>query len=220
MNDKLESRLMLVEYNVKLMEDYLKKFKSYLNDLQAETFEDYLQSRNPDDVMGNLALDIRHSSKIHNNIVSFPQFHYSSFLVTCYSYLEVELNEFCLICEEEFHLDKKVEDLKKHRGITRSEKYLKNTVKIELNQDKWDELKLIAKLRNNIVHLGIDFDKKLLKYENEDLKPYIEKHNLFKEIKYKYLMIDYEFCIHVLNFISPFLFGISNMISKKKDSAF
>lgn len=43
-------------------------------------------------------------------------------------------------------------------------------MKININKTKWDELHNLRRLRNKIVHLGPDFDKKLLEYDEKELK--------------------------------------------------
>ncbi|MEK3955294.1 hypothetical protein [Psychrobacillus sp. FSL K6-1464] len=209
MNEKVKNRLMLVEYNIKLMEDYLKHFKEYLDNLQSKSRSEYLQQQNLHDDLGNLSLQLQFMGIFNKNNIFFPQLHYSSFLVTCYSLIESELNEFCLIAEEELKLRKKVSSLD-GSGILRSQKYFEKIVKININKTKWDELHNLRRLRNKIVHLGPDFDKKLLEYDEKELKKYIEKHNLIKEIKYKTLIIDYSFCIYLLDFLSKFFFEIAN----------
>lgn len=210
MEEKLANRLILIEYNLKIMKDYLQRFKQYLDSIRDETLQKFYEQRKPNDHFVNVSLEIEYMGIFDVNMLRLPQLHYSSFLVTWYSFIESELKELCEFCKEEYKLSKTTTSLK---GLYHFKKYINNEVGISVDQDKWEELDCIRRLRNKIAHLGPEFDRKLAEYQEKNLKKYIDTHELLREGKYKSIHIHYNFCIYLLEFASKFFNGIYNDIS-------
>jgi hypothetical protein len=208
-------RLILLEYNLKIMNEYLTKFKEYTDVMQKDLVDEYLiQQLTPNDGISNLSLELHFMNKFDTTNFNFPKLHYSSFLVTWYSLVESELQEMCNLCHEKFEFNIKVSDLS-GRGITQSKNYLTKVVCLNLDEVKWGELDIIAQLRNKIVHLGPDFDKMLNKYQENKLKKYINENDLMIEGKYKMIFISYQFTMHLLNFARIFFLDLQEVITLK-----
>lgn len=211
MNESINNRLILLEYHLKIMNEYLETLKEFLTNLQQKGFQDYLKNKGSD--FESIAFELKYSAIHDMNNLYFPQLHYSSFFLSTYSLIEAELKELCLICEDKFNFGKKDEINGKNWGREKSRLFLKNELGLILDRGKWEEVYSINILRNKIAHLGIDFDKKLLEYE--EIKDFVEKHNLIKVYKFKYLIIDFVFCKHILDFVSTFFLELGKMISDK-----
>lgn len=197
----------MLEFHLKMLEDYLDQFKIYF-----DGFRDKLRKEsddNPlkhDNVQMEEVLDVKSMEVYENYFMVIPKLHYSSFLVTWYSLLESELKTICGLCKEALNL----EEYKKNKGrseIKSIERYLIGA-NLYLDMEKWHEVDTIRKVRNKVVHLGPDYDKKLNEYSALVLKKYIDEHNLMPEGKYKSLFIHYYYCQYLLNFTSSFFFGL------------
>lgn len=215
MNEKVKNRLQLINYKIKVMKDYLEHFNEYFNTLQKKAREDYIQQYNHYDELGNLSLQLEYMEIFNKNDLFFPQLHYSSFLVSWYSFVESELKNFCIFCNKELKLEKSTNGLK---GYYSMKQYINDVIGVPTDKEKWDEIKCLLFIRNKIAHLGPDFDKKLNEYSDEDIRSYIDTHELIKEGKYTALYITYEFCIHLLDFASNLFWGIYNSINKFEEN--
>lgn len=207
MKGKIENRIKIVEYNINLMQNYLKSFKNHLDTLQSDTIEEYLKEAQG---FRNVVVDLKYMSIFDRNNVFLPKMHYSSFLLTWFSFVESELIELCSICEAKLNLKKSAAKL---RGIYDIKMYLSNDVGISINQERYKEINIIREIRNKIAHLGPNFDKKLSEYEKEELKNYIEEHGLIREEKYKSIYIHYDYCMYLLELSNEIFFDIGNKIS-------
>lgn len=96
-------------------------------------------------------------------------------MVTWYSFVESELEEFCLLSQKEFKRSQSLKDfckdMKQESRISQIKKYLL-MIGVVLSQDKWEELNNIRLLRNKIAHLGPDFSIKLGEYKGKFKKVY------------------------------------------------
>ena len=199
---------MMIEYNLKIMDEYLEKFKEYLDSIKEETYESYLKHKESSGPFGNVTLDIQFISIFDKNLLRFPQLHYSSFLVTWYSFLESELKGLCEFCNEEYKLGKSTKDLSGKYSI---KNYIEKNIGNLIDKEKWMEIDNLAVLRNKVAHLGLDFDKRLDEYKS--IKTYIDTHKLIKEGKYSAIYITFEFCKYLLDFANKLFFGIYYQIN-------
>lgn len=194
------------------MNEYLTKLKEYFDMMQQNLSDEYLSQIRSNDGFSDLSLELHFMEKFDTTNLNFPKLHYSSFLVTWYSLVESELFETCNVCREKFEFKIKVKDLS-GRGITQAKNYLTKIVGVDVDEKKWEELDIIAQLRNKIVHLGPDFDKMLNKYEENKIKKYIDDNDLMIEGKYKMIFINYEFTMRLLDFARSFFSELQKAIT-------
>lgn len=215
-NDKVQQNLVVMEFHLKMLQGYLDKFKVYFDELQNKLRHDKSKEayNELDGLLGvehlevDVVGDIKHMIVYEDYFSVLPKLHYSSFLVTWYSLLENGLKMLCILCEKELNITKSADKINYLKGF---KDYLINA-EVKLEEEAWDEVDFIRRLRNKIVHMGPDYDKKLDEYSEPDLKSYIDKNRLMSDGKYKSLFIHYDYCQSLLNFTSSFFFRLSSEI--------
>lgn len=106
----------------------------------------------------------------------FPGISRASLFVTCYSFLEDELNKICGLSQKEKTTSVHYSDMK-GRGIERAQRYLKKIVGIVFpdRSPVWTEILRYKDLRNIIVHNGGEVGVAKDDERSKRVKDYIEK---------------------------------------------
>ena len=90
----------------------------------------------------------------------------------CYSFIERHLINICIQTQTKDGTQFDNKEIKE-RGIYRAYKFLELALDYKINSTYWEELKLIGRLRNNLVHAGLGFPKIIT---GDDLEKYLEKY--------------------------------------------
>ncbi|BDU50396.1 hypothetical protein [Haliovirga abyssi] len=143
----------LIEITSKDMEEKRKE----LHDLSVENLDNYIH----EECMKNIIY-------LHET----EMLAFQSFFLTIYSVVEASLDRYCEICKRKFELKIGLEDLK-DKGITRAINYLEKVVDMEeiKYNDMYRKMKLINKLRNDIIHkAGYISEKGKIEIYKEELE--------------------------------------------------
>lgn len=171
-------------------EDFLDK---EIKKLEAEIKE--IEQQNEDD---ELYLEHLESGVGKLLYCDFPSILRNSFLVSCYSYLEERLYYFCEDLRDKHNLPLKVTDLKGN-ALERVKKYFTKLGKIDI-PDNWEEILSINDIRNCIVHNEGRIDSGDQKRDIK-IQDYIDGRSDIKYDRDKKIILDKEYCVHVLGSI-------------------
>lgn len=205
----------LVDFELNQMSGYLKVFKTAIADYiqKLETMDPYYGheshlSDEDKDLLYNAYFD-----EFSSMLGDFPRRLYSSFVISWYSFVEETLVK---ICDD---LNQPIEKGKESL-IKRLEKSF-NKASYRFDPDQRQELLLINKIRNIIVHDGgkfltsLKYDKETCKttlikirHENEDyyvnmspnLNKYMEEHDILAYYGTFFIKPSHEYCEHLVAF--------------------
>jgi hypothetical protein len=159
----------------------------------------------------------------------FPRRLYSSFIVSWFSYIEDTLIKLCEDIVPKKPLEfKNVDALGK--GIFRVKKYLSICCDYDIEKKYWNEIVLISKIRNQIVHNGGKFSFSVEKPNDqskailvksgdvshylldteENLYSYMDKHNLLHFYGTFFIKPPLEFCYYLVAFGRKFFDTLFN----------
>lgn len=183
-------RTLFIDLQLDNMEGYLDFFEKAIKS-KIKEFEENLEKK-----AINLSVDDKerffefHSDEYWKLADVIPYMTYTNFIISLYSYIEHELFNLCKDIRKEQDIKLSYEDVG-GKGIYRAKLYLSKVADIEIEDKHWNELVIIGKLRNKIVHNGgkfyIDSSKKDLK----QLYLYLKKNSLTKRFGEKTY---FEFC--------------------------
>jgi len=139
---------------------------------------------------------------------SLPNILRTSFIVTCYSYLEHELIQKCKIEKNAKPLQLSINDLN-GKGIEQAKNYLIKVVGIDFPiGEPWNEIMNIKDIRNFIVHKRgiLDNSKKA-----EKIRTYIDKRQDIS-LELDEIILSADYCRYVINIFDKFLSNLSNAL--------
>lgn len=171
-------------------EDFLKK--------ELEKIETEIKETVPKNEEEEFYLDYLESELGRLLSYDFPSIHRNSFLVSCCSYLEERLHYFCKDLRDKHNLPLKERDLKGN-ALERAKKYFTKLGKIDI-PDNWEEIVIISDIRNCIVHKEGRIDSGNQK-KDKKIQDYIDGRSDIKYDKNKKIILDKEYCVHVLDSI-------------------
>jgi hypothetical protein len=211
----MRNEFLFLEYGISQILKYLTFSNSSIEHSRG-TFEQWLlnKSKNMSKKQKDELLSF-HTDRLVNMQFTFPFMFYSSFIVTWFSFIEVNLLEIC----RKLDLTVGVQENSK-RGIDRARLSLSKGAKYNFQQETWGELNLIRKMRNIIVHEQgrIDYLWSKPKEENKfvELKPfgnevvyvhieknlfdYLRSYNLYGNYEYFYIRPTREYCRYLITF--------------------
>lgn len=195
MRDYLDTiSIMFQDYEEKLEKKYMLEELTDMDEEDEDRYEQYLQ--NFASVKGD-----------------FPRRFYSSFIVSWFSLIEDGLINLCKSLDLSLKIT--IDELDKFgKGVNRAKNFLEKTANYKIDQNHWNELTHVIKIRNYIVHTGGRFAYSENKPEDtnkvipvavngDTYYVYCDK-NLFEYMK-KYEIIDF----YTTFFINPsFDYGI------------
>lgn len=207
-SERISLEISLFKLFVKLTEKRIKDDKIKYNRITSKKYpskiikelHEYLLSEhfNPDGVLNQY----------------FPNIQRRAALITLFSFFENELDKLCNLFKEIEKYSLSLNDIHGN-GIERSTLFLKKVVGLQLDKNKlWDEIKLIQKIRNTIVH-----NNGVLKDEDSNSNSIIN--NYFKKeadyIYYHFQIIIREgFLANMLNTFDAFFKLIDKSIILKE----
>ncbi|WP_180985055.1 hypothetical protein [Bacillus thuringiensis] len=197
----------MIEENVGIMREYIKKTNAYLTSVQEEVWNMYRNERYSKSLtemmerslstVDTITMDIKYSRIMYRDIEQLPQLFYSSFVLTLYAFIENELYELCMYYCGNYT---KEEDPPSSKSYYKIKNYITETMKIKIDKKNYDELKTcirqlryqiaykfeelkgIRQLRHQIAHKGPAFDRKFPEYQKDkrlrEMIKHIQKHNL------------------------------------------
>ncbi|MDZ8080412.1 MAG: hypothetical protein RMX35_15250 [Nostoc sp. DcaGUA01] len=143
----------------------------------------------------------------------FPVLLFSSFVISWYSFIEVELIGVCKILDLKISISIK-DDTRYGEGIQRAYRFLDEAAKYKIDNAQWQELMKIRKIRNKLVHEGgvliplptkvkpsvsIDLGEDRFIYlpVDDELNTYLSKHSLYRLGQHRFTP-DYPYCKHLV----------------------
>jgi hypothetical protein len=175
-----------------------------------------------------------HTDKLSNMNFAFPSIFFSSFVVTWFSFLEVNLLEICK------RLDLKVtigvqEKVDIRDGIDRARTFLRKGANYNFKKDVWDELDFIRKMRNIIIHEQgrVDYFYSEPKERNKfvELKPfgdviyvqieknffnYLQSYNLYDVFEYFDIRPNHAYCQYLITFAKELFDDLDKNLPRKR----
>lgn len=122
-----------------------------------------------------------------------PNYFYSSFLITWYSFIEKELFTLCKLIRIDKDIILKHDELA-GRGIRQAQTYFASVLNVELAERDWKELiDKIAKLRNVYAHRCGEFSER----EIDNLRSYLNLHQLYD---YGRVVLTVDYCKYLIAF--------------------
>jgi hypothetical protein len=167
------------------------------------------------------------SREMKSEFLKGKPFFYASFVMMTYSFIERHLIEICFHIQTEDGLlfsDKRL----KGKGVQRASLFLEKMMGYKIDESTWEELMLVRRLRNNLVHLGYDVgvhqgeDLEKL-YENgisnldQDLVEYLTKWKVFRLPS---IILDFEYCLHLVEFTQKLFEKLINDLRVKDPNLF
>ena len=159
-HDRMEELKRYISFSNKLLTENLEKKKRNNAKEIAEIEDEFLKWK-----ISELAYESE--SEL---MFDFASIHWSSIFITQYSYIEHILDEICEFFAHQTKSELKVKDLN-GSGIERAKTYISKFMGVPkpFNQAEWGKIKGFAKIRNKIIHAGIqldpnvDIDQKVIK---------------------------------------------------------
>lgn len=179
------------------LKQYLETWEDFLKK-ELKKFETEIKETVPKNEEEELYLDYLESELGRQLSYDFPSIHRNSFLVSCCSYLEEQLYYFCEDLRDKHNLPLKVSDLKGN-ALERVKKYFTKLGKIDIPAN-WEEILSISDIRNCIVHNEGRIDSGNQKKDRK-IQDYIDRRSDIKYDKDKKIILDKEYCVHVLDSI-------------------
>ncbi|XGV95276.1 MAG: hypothetical protein ACAF41_21320 [Leptolyngbya sp. BL-A-14] len=151
----------------------------------------------------------------------FPNLLFSSFIITWYAFVEQQLAKLCDSFKSDIlELDSNRQD----KGIRRSRKLLLTAAKYEIEAADWQELIVIGKLRNLLVHNGNELNGSPFQSGDKEvalvsktgntyyfsidpaLLIYLQKHELLEQMNFSLeILPTLSYCKHLVEFGRSFL---------------
>jgi hypothetical protein len=145
----------------------------------------------------------------------FPELLFSSFAISWYSFVEHELIHICEILKLRISISIK-DNFRYGEGIERAYKFLIEARNYRIENNHWEELNKIRKIRNMLVHqkgillpkpfkckpsVRIDLaeDEAIYLPIDEELYRYLCKHNLYHTGNWR-ITFSYGYCVHLVDF--------------------
>lgn len=205
--------------------DELKRYISFSNELLCESLEKKKKdnaekiAKTEDEFLKWKYSELAYDSERELEF-DFASIHWSSIFITQYSYIEHILDEICEYYAYKNGSKLKVKDLN-GAGIERAKNYISKFMGVPdpFGKSEWGKIKDYAKIRNKIIHAGIqldqnlDIDKKVIKiisninslslerfYHHEPEDPYDETNEKMNSILHEpKLELNVEFLNEVIN---------------------
>ena len=208
--------LFVAKINLDAMLDYLHMMEDYsrssLDDFR-EKYEEEFKKRTSLEVDSITREDFLLSRK-----KGFLQHLLANFIVSWYSFVEQEMMHICESLDLKISIGVK-DNPSFGKGIFRVRKFLKESTKYDIDKDTWDELIGVNRLRNFIVHQGLDVvgkydqpaadfivrtfkDGRVLHFQIEkNFLEYLIKHNLIEETHSNYSIVPtFDYCRELIEF--------------------
>jgi hypothetical protein len=147
----------------------------------------------------------------------FPRLLFSSFVVSWYSFVENHLIDFCR--SRNFKISVSIQDNEHYgEGIRRAYSFLDRAAEYKIDNEHWQELTRIGKMRNKIVHNGgrlsfspfdvpnnripvkVAGDVTYYLHIEEDLYRYFQTHDLLEFTGLFHITPTLEYCKHLVKF--------------------
>ncbi len=230
----MRSEFFFLEYEISQMQQFLKFNDSAIEHYRG-TFEQSLLDRSKD--MSKEEKDEFMSyyvDKLSNMHFAFPSIFFSSFVVTWFSFLEVNLLEICK------RLDLKVtigvqEKVDIRDGIDRARTFLIKGANYTFKKDVWEELDFIRKMRNIIIHeqgrIDYTFSEPKEKNRVVELKPfddviyvqieknffnYLQSYNVYDAFDYFYIRPNQAYCQYLITFAKELFNDLDKNLPRKR----
>ncbi len=150
------------------------------------------------------------------------EFFFASFVMICYSFIERHLIEICLYIQPEDNIGFSSNKLT-GKGVHRAYQFLEKILDYKIDNSTWNELMLIRRLRNNLVHRGFDLGiqqgddieilyKNGISSFNQDLVDYLTKWKIFR---FPSIELNFEYCQHLVQFIDKLFENLLSDLRKK-----
>ena len=171
--------------------------------------------------------DLLSSYETKSELLKNKSFFYSSFIMMAYSFIERHLAEIC------FHIHTKDgvsfdDKALKGKGVQRAYAFLEKTMDYKIDESTWEELMMVRRLRNNLVHMGFDvsihqgddieklYDNGIPEFD-QDLVEYLAKWKIFR---FPSITLNFEYCQHLVGFTKEFFEKLVNDLSAKNRDLF
>lgn len=191
--------------------DDLRKYIDILEDSLQQNLDEF--GKKADDELKKYAHDPELESYMADELSDtywqfaerFPNILRNSFLITCCSFLENQLNAICSMEKRKRSLKLDITDLS-GKGAERARNYLKKVAGIDFpDDDSWNQIKNINSIRNFIVHN----EGRLNSTENaKKIRLYIEKRSDISLDEHNAIILSANYCRHVVNTIEAFLISL------------
>jgi hypothetical protein len=146
---------------------------------------------------------------------TFPELLYSNFVISWYSFIEHELINICERLNLRISISIK-ENFRSREGIDRAKIFLREVSNYKIDNNHWEELNKIRKIRNRLVHqkgilrpkpsrcnpsVRIDLAEDEVFYLpiDEELYRYLYKHSLYHIGEWR-ITFNYDYCAHLVEF--------------------
>jgi hypothetical protein len=229
-----------LEYEISQLEQFL-RFNSTAIEHYRESFEQWLSNKSKDmskeqkeDFMSDYV------DRLSNMHFAFPSVFFSSFVVTWFSFMEVNLLEICKRLDIKITIGIK-EKVDIRDGIERARAFLTKGANYEFKKDVWEELDLIRKVRNIIIHEQgrIDYfysqpkekdknkfvelspfgDEKIYAQVEKNLFNYLKNNNLYDVFEYVDIRPNLAYCKHLVAFAKELFDDLDKNLPRKRRRA-
>lgn len=176
-----------IEFSNRAIKSEISEIKKEI-DKEIKTLDEY----DHEDYLDYISDEYEHAASI------IPNIQWRSDFISIYSYFEYALNKICSITQKRSNLNLSFKDLS-GQGITRARNYLVKVAGIEapFQSNKWQRAKLLAEVRNALVHRNAEVEYTLNDKKSLSAKLAKEKHiNLYQVIpdqKDAEIILNYEF---------------------------
>jgi hypothetical protein len=236
MDISMKIHSLLTGFEIAEMSRYLDLVQSAIDQRLIEIEDSYKDALSEDLSEDELyLLDDHYTDKFLEAGSKFPQFLFSNFVFSWYSFVEQKLLNICTNIRKELSIN--LGDFKSYgKGIRRARKFLLQEKEYEIHQPYWEELVHIGRLRNHIIHNGnrligsyLESEEGMIQLKDDDgvsffflidntLFDYIKANNLYD---HSGIFLDIsptnEYCNHLIKFAHKFLNKIYIDLSSKSE---
>lgn len=229
----MRNEFLFLEYEISQIQQFLRFNRSAIEHYRG-TFEQWLSDKSKDMPENQKEEFLSYyTDKLADMHFAFPSAFFSSFVVTWFSFLEINLLEIC----KKFDLKVKIgvkEKIDIREGIDRARIFLSKGAGYNFEKNSWEEISYIRKMRNLIVHERgrIDYSYTKTKENAVELKPfgdetiyvqieknffdYLKSYNLFDVFEYFEIRPSYEYCQHLVNLAEELFNDLDKKMPRKK----
>jgi hypothetical protein len=234
----MRNEFFFLEYEISQIQKYLKFNNSAMKNYQG-TFAQGVSDKSKDMPKSQKEAFLSYyADELSNMHFAHPSMFFSSFVVTWFSFVEVNLLEICKRLDLKATIEVK-EKIDIREGIDRAWVFLRKGAEYDFEKDVWDEIIFIRKMRNIIVHNHgrIDYSnsKPEKKFENNfvKLKPfgdeiiyvqidknlfdYLKSYNLYDVFEYFEIHPSREYCQHLVDLAKELFNDLDKKLPHEKD---
>jgi hypothetical protein len=234
----MRNEFRFLEYEISQIQQFLTFNSSAIKQYRG-TFEQWLLDTSKDmPKKQKEAFLLSNTNELSNMHFAFPPIFFSSFVVTWFSFVEVNLLEICKRLDLKATIEVK-EKIDIREGIDRAWVFLRKGAEYDFEKNVWDEIIFIRKMRNLIVHnhgrIDCSNSKPEKKFENNfvKLKPfgdeiiyvqidknlfdYLKMYNLYYVFEYFEIRPSREYCQHLVDLAKELFNDLDKKLPPKKD---